>query len=542
VLSPGFWSHLDISRLDEIQDTFAPLMRFRQSDRGEMIALNLPDQIARRRWIIYGPSGEGAFADSYREQVEAQVRRLVENLPALIKLKRGEELNEADLNDIARALNQADLFITEDVLREVYQQPAASLPEGVLFGSTEAHIRLRRELLTEHLVEAIISLPAGVFQPYIGVKTSILVFQKETRKEDRDKWKPVNAPRTQSVWFYEVTEEAYTLDAKRTERRGQNNDLWDALEKFQTRYDPAADALVYYQPSYEPQRWRMVDQRTLEVFAGEPEVLRSKDRVAAIHELFADLSADPQEAQQLIEQREQPALRQLALACLNDAAQEAKATIDLPHERSERLEYARALLRKDAARFRTPCNQQRHLLFEEESVAWPLFQKSFHIALDWAIDNLAEQVVNEDAIETVDYDATTFANEVRRVARNFAKLDGYDVMLRTLHVNKYARNDDWQSEDGQIKGSHDEHDNVRPEYVASITLYDEKGNLKEGLLDPDCIEARGWNLSTGQYKPFTFSTVQSDKSVADMLRELQEKEQQIIVGIDKLLAMVEGRE
>jgi type I restriction enzyme M protein len=116
------------------------------------------------------------------------------------------------------------------------------------------------------------------------------------------------------------------------------------------------------------------------------------------------------------------------------------------------------------------------------------------------------------------------------------------VMLRTLHVNKYARNDDWQSEDGQIKGSHDEHDNVRPEYVASITLYDEKGNLKEGLLDPDCIEARGWNLSTGQYKPFTFSTVQSDKSVADMLRELQEKEQQIIVGIDKLLAMVEGRE
>jgi type I restriction enzyme M protein len=542
VLSPGFWSHLDISRLDEIQDTFAPLMRFRQSDRGEMIALNLPDQIARRRWIIYGPSGEGAFADSYREQVEAQVRRLVENLPALIKLKRGEELNEADLNDIARALNQADLFITEDVLREVYQQPAASLPEGVLFGSTEAHIRLRRELLTEHLVEAIISLPAGVFQPYIGVKTSILVFQKETRKEDRDKWKPVNAPRTQSVWFYEVTEEAYTLDAKRTERRGQNNDLWDALEKFQTRYDPAADALVYYQPSYEPQRWRMVDQRTLEVFAGEPEVLRSKDRVAAIHELFADLSADPQEAQQLIEQREQPALRQLALACLNDAAQEAKATIDLPHERSERLEYAQALLRKDAARFRTPCNQQRHLLFEEESVAWPLFQKSFHIALDWAIDNLAEQVVNEDAIETVDYDATTFANEVRRVARNFAKLDGYDVMLRTLHVNKYARNDDWQSEDGQIKGSHDEHDNVRPEYVASITLYDEKGNLKEGLLDPDCIEARGWNLSTGQYKPFTFSTVQSDKSVADMLRELQEKEQQIIVGIDKLLAMVEGRE
>jgi type I restriction enzyme M protein len=180
-----------------------------------------------------------------------------------------------------------------DLLR-VGGRCAVIVPEGVLFGSTEAHIRLRRELLTEHLVEAIISLPAGVFQPYAGVKTSILVFQKETRKEDRDKWKPVDVPRTQSVWFYEVTEEGYSRDAKRTERRGENNDLWDALEKFQTRYDPAADALVYYQPNYEKQRWRMVDQHTLDVFADEPEVLRSKDHVAAIHELFADLPADPQ--------------------------------------------------------------------------------------------------------------------------------------------------------------------------------------------------------------------------------------------------------
>jgi type I restriction enzyme M protein len=167
--------------------------------------------------------------------------------------------------------------------------------------------------------------------------------------------------------------------------------------------------------------------------------------------------------------------------------------------------------------------------------------------------------VNEDAIKTVDYDTTTVTNEVRRVARNFAKLDGYNVMLRTLPVSKrdepltepkswlgpvrvYARNDDWQSEDDQIKGSHDEDGNVRPEYVASITLYDDKGNLKEGLLDSECIEARGWDLRAGHYKPFMFSTVQSDKSVADMLRELQVKEQQIRGGIDKLLAMVEGRE
>ena len=112
-----------------LQETFAPLMRFRQSEHNQLVELNLPDQIASRHWIIYGPSGEGAFADSYREKVEAWVRNLVDNLPALMKLKQGETLSDDDIDEIARALNQADLFITEDTLRKVYRQPSATLPD-----------------------------------------------------------------------------------------------------------------------------------------------------------------------------------------------------------------------------------------------------------------------------------------------------------------------------------------------------------------------------------------------------------------------------
>jgi len=129
VLSDGFWEHLDLDRLDMLQETFAPLMRFRQSEHNQLVELNLPDQIASRHWIIYGPSGEGAFADSYREKVEAWVRNLVDNLPALMKLKQGETLSDDDIDEIARALNQADLFITEDTLRKVYRQPSATLPD-----------------------------------------------------------------------------------------------------------------------------------------------------------------------------------------------------------------------------------------------------------------------------------------------------------------------------------------------------------------------------------------------------------------------------
>ncbi len=129
VLSDGFWEHLDLDRLDMLQETFAPLMRFRQRERGQLVELNLPDEIASRHWIIYGPSGEGAFAESYREQVEAWVRSLADNLAALIKLKRGEPLDDNDVEEIADTLNQADLFVTEEILRDVYRQPSANLPD-----------------------------------------------------------------------------------------------------------------------------------------------------------------------------------------------------------------------------------------------------------------------------------------------------------------------------------------------------------------------------------------------------------------------------
>jgi type I restriction enzyme R subunit len=90
VQSAGFWQHLDMARLSTLQTVFAPLMRYRTSTPGHTVEVNLPDSITQRSWIIYGPTGEGAFAESYREQVEALVRRLADQLPELAKLKNGE--------------------------------------------------------------------------------------------------------------------------------------------------------------------------------------------------------------------------------------------------------------------------------------------------------------------------------------------------------------------------------------------------------------------------------------------------------------------
>jgi type I restriction enzyme M protein len=112
-------------------------------------------------------------------------------------------------------------------LLQIGGRAAVIVPDGVLFGSTKAHRELRRQLLFENTLEAVVSLPANMFQPYSGVKTSILLFQKTGE--------PVTAgsePRTREVWFYEVTDEAFSLDQKRKALYGQDNDLWDALIKF----------------------------------------------------------------------------------------------------------------------------------------------------------------------------------------------------------------------------------------------------------------------------------------------------------------------
>jgi type I restriction enzyme, R subunit len=128
VQSDGFWDHLDIARIMDLQTTFAPLMRYRQREEQKLIHLHLPDQIATR-WIIYGPSGEGAFAGSYQQKVEAFVHDLAEQHPTLRKLREGEPLTEADIQALSHTLNQADLFITEEGLRKAYEQPDAKLED-----------------------------------------------------------------------------------------------------------------------------------------------------------------------------------------------------------------------------------------------------------------------------------------------------------------------------------------------------------------------------------------------------------------------------
>ena len=83
---------------------------------------------------------------------------------------------------------------------------AVVVPEGALFGTTKAHIELREKLLREFEVQAVVSLPAGVFKPYAGVKTSVLVFRRPVNEAEEPD------ATTRHVWFYEIRNDGYDTD------------------------------------------------------------------------------------------------------------------------------------------------------------------------------------------------------------------------------------------------------------------------------------------------------------------------------------------
>lgn len=95
---------------------------------------------------------------------------------------------------------------------------ASIVPDGVLFGSSKAHKGIRKEIVENHRMEAIISMPSGVFKPYAGVSTAVIVFTK------------TGAGGTDKVWFYDMHSDGYSLDDKRTQLG--SSDITDIVARF----------------------------------------------------------------------------------------------------------------------------------------------------------------------------------------------------------------------------------------------------------------------------------------------------------------------
>jgi type I restriction enzyme M protein len=96
---------------------------------------------------------------------------------------------------------------------------AVIVPDGVLFGSSNAHLEIRKKLIEENRLDGVISMPSGVFRPYAGVSTAVLLFTK--------------GGTTEKIWFYDMEHDGFSLDDKRD--KVSENDIPDVLECWQHR-------------------------------------------------------------------------------------------------------------------------------------------------------------------------------------------------------------------------------------------------------------------------------------------------------------------
>jgi type I restriction enzyme M protein len=133
------------------------------------------------------------------------------------------ESTAKDLQQIVKTKKTELLFLALFLrLLQTGGRAAVIVPDGVLFGSSKAHKALRKILVEEQKLDAIVSMPSGVFKPYAGVSTAILFFTK------------TNSGGTDTVWFYDMQADGFSLDDKRTPQPEQS-DLDDIFTRWQKR-------------------------------------------------------------------------------------------------------------------------------------------------------------------------------------------------------------------------------------------------------------------------------------------------------------------
>jgi type I restriction enzyme M protein len=136
------------------------------------------------------------------------------------------KVNKTEVSDdLPGNTTKSELLFVHLILRalDMGGRCAVIVPDGVLFGSSRAHIELRQKLIEENRLDGVVSMPSGVFKPYAGVSTAVLFFTRGAETED--------------IWFYDMAHDGLSLDDKRTPT--EENDIPNILDCWRERRDPS---------------------------------------------------------------------------------------------------------------------------------------------------------------------------------------------------------------------------------------------------------------------------------------------------------------
>jgi type I restriction enzyme M protein len=169
------------------------------------------------------------LSKSYTEESEYDI--VMANPPFTGSIDKGD-INE----NLQLGTTKTELLFVENIYRLLKKGGTACVivPQGVLFGSGGAFKTLRQLLVERCDLKAVITMPSGVFKPYAGVSTAILLFTKVWEPKDK-----VTEPATEHVWFYEMAADGYSLDDKRSKQE-DFGDLQDIVTQYRAR-SPATD-------------------------------------------------------------------------------------------------------------------------------------------------------------------------------------------------------------------------------------------------------------------------------------------------------------
>lgn len=164
------------------------------------------------------------LSKSYTQEAEYDI--IMANPPFTGSIDKGD-INE----DLQLSTTKSELLFVENIYRLLKKGGTAGVivPQGVLFGSGKAFKDLRKILVERCDLKGVITLPSGVFKPYAGVSTAILLFTKVWGPKEK-----VDKPATEKVWFYEMAADGYSLDDKRSKLESYG-DLQDIVEKYHAR-------------------------------------------------------------------------------------------------------------------------------------------------------------------------------------------------------------------------------------------------------------------------------------------------------------------
>ncbi len=138
-------------------------------------------------------------------------------------------VDKADVNTaLPSDTTKSELLFLHLILRvlDMGGRTAVIVPDGVLFGSSKAHIAIRKKIIEQHRLDGVVSMPGGVFKPYAGVSTAVLLFTRGAK--------------TGRIWYYDMEHDGFSLDDKR--QPTSENDISDILECWRNRHNAAFES------------------------------------------------------------------------------------------------------------------------------------------------------------------------------------------------------------------------------------------------------------------------------------------------------------